>query len=355
MADGQSFSSWVALALVAGCSAGASLEPVPVGEPPPERLSEWNLFRGDLSAQRPTGEAYEYEVNATLFQDGATKTRFLRLPAGGTVEYTEQGPWQVPVGTVVIKTFAFPFDLRSPDAGARLLETRLLVREEDGFEAHVYVWDEAQEEAFRKPIGERIPVDYIDRNGEQASLRYMAPNLNQCDGCHAGGGELDLLGPRTKQMDRVFDDGSGPENQITRFHARGLFDAPPTAPRESMVDPYGDAPLEARARSYLDANCGHCHRPGASAGSTGLWLEWEIDEARALGVCRRPVAAGAGAGGLRYDIVPGRPDESILVFRMESEDPEIKMPELPAVTADTRGAGLIREWIGGMEPAGCDG
>jgi hypothetical protein len=47
------------------------------------------------------------------------------------------------------------------------------------------------------------------------------------------------------------------------------------------------------------------------------------------GVCPRPVAAGHGSGELRYDVVPGEPDQSIIVYRMRSTDPAIRMPQLP--------------------------
>ena len=64
-------------------------------------------------------------------------------------------------------------------------------------------------------------------------------------------------------------------------------------------------------------------------------------------------AAGPGTGGHDYDIVPGHPEESILVFRISSTDPEIKMPELPNKIVDKRGVELVSEWITGMTPEGC--
>jgi hypothetical protein len=109
--------------------------------------------------------------------------------------------------------------------------------------------------------------------------------------------------------------------------------------------------LERRARAYLDANCSHCHRPGGEAGSTALDLRAETEDAFKLGTCRTPVAAGPGSGQHRYDIVPGDPDASIMVFRMESTDPELKMPELPTLTSDAAGTALVREWIAAMPPS----
>ena len=63
------------------------------------------------------------------------------------------------------------------------------------------------------------------------------------------------------------------------------------------------------------------------------------------GICKSPIAAGPGAGGRTADIVPGMPDSSIFIYRMESTDPEIKMPEIPNMVSDDFGVELISEWI----------
>jgi len=99
------------------------------------------------------------------------------------------------------------------------------------------------------------------------------------------------------------------------------------------------------ARGYLDVNCAHCHRPGAGASNSGLDLRWEQTDQAALGVMKRPVAAGRGAGQLLFSVVPGKPDESILVHRMESTEPGVAMPELGKDTVDRDGLAVVRRWI----------
>jgi hypothetical protein len=181
------------------------------------------------------------------------------------------------------------------------------------------------------------------------------PNNNQCYRCHGQPGRTGLLGPRTAQLDRVFDHGAGPVNQLQHLGSLGLFDGPvPAASERVRLSAYDDttATAEARARSYLDANCGHCHNPSADASFSGLFLNADNTLPIGLGVCRRPFSAG-GTGGNRYDIVPGRPEESVLVFRMRSEDPLIKMPELPTQTSDPLGVALVSAWIRGLRPEGC--
>src|SRR5690606_31406376 len=128
----------------------------------------------------------------------------------------------------------------------------------------------------------------------------------------------------------------------------------PAADRASLEAPFGEGDLDARARSYLDANCAHCHQEGGAAEQSGLWLNAHITDALMIGVCKRPVAAGRGARRRLYDIVPGAPDESVIVYRMESDEAGIRMPELGVSVPHDEGVALIRAWIAAMEPVACE-
>ena len=108
-------------------------------------------------------------------------------------------------------------------------------------------------------------------------------------------------------------------------------------------------PLEARARGYLDINCGHCHKPDGSASNSGLWLTLEETSPVRLGLKKHPTAAGRGSGNRRYVVDPGHPEESILAFRMASTEPGIAMPELGRTLPDPVGIDLINQWIAKME------
>ncbi len=100
-----------------------------------------------------------------------------------------------------------------------------------------------------------------------------------------------------------------------------------------------------RARAYLDINCGHCHSAVGPADTSGLWLDAGTTEQRRLGLCKPPVAAGQGTGDHLFDIVPGRPQDSILVYRMASLDPGAMMPELGRGTVHEEGVAVVRDWI----------
>jgi hypothetical protein len=110
--------------------------------------------------------------------------------------------------------------------------------------------------------------------------------------------------------------------------------------------------LDARARAYLDVNCVHCHSATGPANTTGLTFEPAVATDRHLGVCKPPVAAGRGTGDHMIDIIPGRPDDSILPYRLASKEPGVMMPEQGRGTVHREGLALIRDWIAAM-PGAC--
>jgi uncharacterized repeat protein (TIGR03806 family) len=329
---------------------------VPAG---PLALSEWGLFT-DLPHQVPAADVIPYEVISPLFSDYATKHRFIRVPAGMqiTIDPTS-GDLVFPEGSVIVKTFGFLADLRDPTSAERLIETRLLVRHAGAWQPLVYLYDADMREAHLWQYGSRIPVMWIDRSGAPVSITYHVPDANTCTNCHGGADPVHLLGVRVRQLDRTHDYGHGLENELDHLVTLGvLASAPAPADRHPLVDPFGSAPLDARARSYLEANCANCHRPNGGSDQSGLWLGIDVDPTdplmrTRLGFCKDPAAAGSSAGGRRYDIHPGDPDDSIMIYRVESEVPGVKMPELPTVLHHAEGAALLRTWISAMPLDSC--
>ncbi len=320
----------------------------------PQRISDWGLFT-DPARQLAAEGLVEYELRAPLFSDYSSKHRFIQVPEGERITVDATGRMVFPEGTVIAKTFGFLADLRDPASEERLIETRLLERRDGRWIPYVYLWNEDESEAHLTRIGARVPVTFIDLAGETQSISYRVPSVTQCGNCHGGQGAIEPLGPRVEQLDRDHDYGSGPENQLARLVSVGWLDAMPMGTR-TFVDPADPAePLEARARSYLHANCAHCHREGGAADQSGLWFDIDVTEPSRLGICKVPVAAGRGTGGRGVDVWPGDPEQSVLIFRMESTEAGIKMPELPAVLSHREGVALMREWITAMPPTGCGG
>ncbi len=130
-------------------------------------------------------------------------------------------------------------------------------------------------------------------------------------------------------------------NQISHWTTLGFLEEKRYS-NYLMVDAFDqNYDIDNRARSYLDINCGHCHSPEGSASSSGLYLSIDDEE---FGIYKKPVAAGRGSGGLSYSIVPGHPEESILLFRMLSNEPDIMMPESGRSLMHIEASDLITEW-----------
>jgi hypothetical protein len=128
----------------------------------------------------------------------------------------------------------------------------------------------------------------------------------------------------------------------------GLLKAAPQQtdrPKLVTFDDEESGSIDHRARAWLDVNCAHCHNPQGSARTSGLDLTSTQADPAKFGVFKSPVAAGKGSGGRRYDIIPGKPDDSILLYRIESEEPGARMPNLARNMAHTESNQLIRNWI----------
>ena len=145
----------------------------------------------------------------------------------------------------------------------------------------------------------------------------------------------------------------GTENQLSHWSAIGYLKGAPGNTELAPSVPVWNVPesgaLEARARAYLDVNCAHCHTLGGAGDTSGLFLDYTETDPVKIGINKRPVAAGRGSGGRLFDIKPGDPDGSIFIYRMESTDPGIMMPELGRTLVHEEGVQLIRDWIAAMD------
>lgn len=327
--------------------------PLSARDRPPEKLSALGLFAGDGASQQPLEGVIPYDLNTPLFSDYTAKYRFVKLPPGKQAEYSAEGVFELPVGTVIAKTFAMPCDLRNPQAGQRLLETRVLQRASDGWSGYSYVWNDEQTEAKLQVAGGVIDVEWIHTDGGRRTNDYLVPNVNQCKGCHASDAGVQPIGVRARHLNRDFDYAEGRENQLarwTRIKALAGAPEPAQAPRlAAWDDPHAD--LDERARAWLEVNCAHCHQPGGHAQNAGLDLRFGQRQPVKIGIRKPPVAAGTGSGGRRYDILPGKPQESILMFRLLSTHPDVMMPELGKRLVHEEGVELIRQWIEAIDEA----
>ena len=332
----------------------------------PQRLSDWNLFRDDGARLIPREQTLVFTPANPLFTDYAGKLRTMWLPAGEQARM-QDGELEFPAGSILSKTFYYPTGadgvlLESANheneldrQQHRMIETRLLVRREDGWHAMAYVWNGEQSEAFLRVAGASASVS-LQRPSGIEDFVYFVPNENQCAGCHVTvhpDGPLHPLGAVAKQLAAaVLNQNEYPDmghpSQLQAMQERGWLEATSPQPAAaSWEDTHAD--LDTRAQAYLNIHCGHCHNPDGAADTSALVLDGNHRNPVEFGVCKTPVAAGGGAGDLLYNIYPGAPERSILLYRMESSEPDEMMPELGRSLVHEDGVALLREWISAMD------
>jgi len=342
----------------------------------PEHLSDWHVLWRDGGRLALNERVVPYDLNTPLFSDYAHKLRTLYLPSGTAARYEATQTFDFPVGTIITKTFYYPrggdsatsvartYDQSRDFAGegldlanVRLIETRILVRRAQGWEALPYVWNAEQTEAELARTGDEVALELLGQDGAREAFTYVVPNENQCAGCHVADLKTKAIAPiglKARHLNRDYVFAGGAENQLAHLQKLGYLTglpAPAEVPRNANWRNSGE-PLEARARAYLDVNCGHCHSPTGPADTTALSFDVGSPVDRHLGLCKPPVAAGRGTGDHLFDIVPGHPQDSILPFRMASREPGVMMPEQGRGTVHREGLELIREWIAAL-PGEC--
>jgi uncharacterized repeat protein (TIGR03806 family) len=307
------------------------------------KLSDYDFFKGALQHLEPNEGVIAYSLNSALFSDYAFKKRFVSMPKGNAIGYHPTDVLEFPEGTVLIKNFYYPADFRKPDKEKRIIETRLLILENAEWKTLPYIWNEQQTEAYLEVAGKSVDVEWIHFDGNKRKISYSIPNINQCKGCHLRGDKVMPIGPTARQLNHKEDGG----NLLTTWQAKGVLKNLPAmneVPRLAAYENENEN-VAHRARAWLEINCAHCHRADGPAKTSGLHLLADVADLSVLGVGKAPIAAGKGSGGRLYGIVPGKPEESILQYRIESTHPGIMMPELGRKLVHEEGVALVRQWI----------
>jgi uncharacterized repeat protein (TIGR03806 family) len=376
---------WVAPLALAMSLTACQRAPAPVNfiaEGKPEKLSDWHVVERNGQRLQLNAGVLPYDLNTPLFSDHAHKLRTVWMPAGRAARYEAEQAFDFPVGTILSKTFYYPkvegapadstlvrqttaTAVSSPAEGldlakVRLIETRLLVRREAGWEALPYVWNEEQTEATLERTGDQQQLELVNDAGRHQRFAYVVPNENQCASCHVVNLKDKVftpIGPKARHLNRDLHYAEGNENQLARWVKAGFLTGVPSHADWHELPRAADwrdekAPLAERARAYLDINCAHCHQANATASNTALRLDAFAPVDWQMGLCKPPVAAGKGTGDRLFGIVPGQPDASIMAFRLASNEGGVMMPELGRNTVHEDGLKLVRQWIGSL-PGRC--
>ncbi len=289
------------------------------------KLTETGCLDPAHASQPPLG-MIGYVVNSPLWSDGATKDRWVYVPANAKIGVRSDGDFDLPRGSVAVKTFS---------RGGKKIETRLFARyEDDSWAGYSYEWNDEQSDAVLLRAGKTKDLG--------SGAMWTFPSRAECATCHTSVAGF-TLGLEVRQLDRS-DPSDDRKSQLDKFASRLELPVTPglLSPLSAADSPL--ATVEERARGYLHANCSSCHREGSGAGAATLDLR--IDRAfRETKTCNvLPQGGSLGIGGARL-VVPGDPARSILLARMRTLDPTTRMPPIATHLVDDVGAAAVEAWV----------
>lgn len=338
---------------------------------PPTLLSETGAF-SDVPNLVPNAGLIAYEPKAPLWSDRALKPRWMAIPNSDEgdpgvfdgpnekIIFSENGEWSFPEGSVFVKHFVLPLDERDPDNPAlqKRLETRFAVKgEDDSYFFFTYKWNPTDTEATLIPAGDTSAYDsthtVIDMNGSSYQQTWEYPSRSQCFDCHqttAGS----ILGVKSRQLNNFFTYPStgtrghqmATMNELDMFDQELALTAVVNYIKSSNI---GDttATLEHRVRSYLDANCSHCHRPGSNAGQSTFDALLTTPLNLAGIVNGAPLAGNLGIPGA--DIVKPRSHEESILWVRDNALGSNQMPPIGKLMNDEAYLQVLSDWIERMD------
>ncbi|WP_430905284.1 RICIN domain-containing protein, partial [Maribacter flavus] len=337
----------------------------------PVLLSETGVFDtdgdgdfSDIGELTVTQGFIPYEMIDPFWSDGAYKRRWMAIPNDGShntpaeqIQWSENGDWQFPIGSVLVKHFNYPIDDTNPNV-TRKIETRFSIKGADGsFYFLTYKWNAAETDATLVDMttGDTANIQVATNGGGTRNVNWLYPSNSQCIQCHdpALGGSL---GPRTRFLNKDFDyaeKGGIEGNQLVTLSALGILDQTITDPdtetylTHAPMDDDLNYTLDERARSYLDNNCAYCHQP-----ATGNRAQFDLRLINTLQQTGLLTAIGNNIPGeptITRILVPGDAANSQLYHRANSLDPGIMMPPVAKGIIDTEGVALLEAWINQLE------
>ncbi len=327
----------------------------------PRKLSETGLF-ASMKESLPAPGVVPFAVNAAQWSDHATAERLVGLPGISSVKIYD-GPVSIPGGFfsaevffpkdgVLAKTISLETERGNP-ASRRRLETQLLHFDGVTWRGYTYAWNEEQTDAALVPAAgsERtVIVTDAEAPGGKRKQTWRFHSRTECMTCHnpwAG----HTLAFTHMQLDRDVRAGASVINQLQTLQSAGLVErlAHPDRKGNSFVSPHrltdprdATADLNERARSYLHANCAHCHRFGGG-GTVDLELRYgpTLEQTKTLEV--RPTQGNFEIANAHI-LSPGDPYRSVLYYRLAKLG-RGRMPHIGSEVVDESGLRLVRDWI----------
>ncbi|MDG1892212.1 MAG: PQQ-dependent sugar dehydrogenase [Verrucomicrobiota bacterium] len=312
----------------------------------PLQLSETGVFK-DSARHQPALGVYPYTVEMQPWENGTSAQRWLALR--GMQQVQPKGLLSIfPKDAVLVKTLSWSQD-EGATPGQIPIETQLLHYNGEAWNAYTYAWNASGTDA--RLVGEQGEV--VHALHEDSSIKATAaiggpkqwayaPRVN-CLRCHnawsgyaLGWNERQLAGS-PHQRGRISESWDN-------LSALGLIEkkrrgSPKVSDTMSEV--------EYMARSYLHANCAHCHRQNAG-GMVDAQLYFDKPSSQASLIGEEPLRGDFGLPAAMV-VAPGDPFRSVLYYRMIKSGSG-HMPLLGASLVDSEGVDRIFNWIRSMSP-----
>jgi uncharacterized repeat protein (TIGR03806 family) len=318
----------------------------------PRLLSQTGLFT-DTASHRVDPALIPYDVNAPLWSDNALKQRFIALPNDSQIEHTSAHGWNFPDGGALVKTFALEMEPGNP-ASQRRLETRVMLKQGANWAGYTYIWNDAQTDAELAPaagVDQTYTVKDPTAPNGQREQTWHYPSRAECLVCHSRAANF-ALGLSDLQMNRDLNYPTGrTANQLDTLEHLGVLRAEKDKPlftenperMPHLVNPADTSqPLDARARSYLHANCAHCHVE-AGGGNASVDLDY-LNPPENAKLFDTPAQSNTLNHPAARLVATGHPDLSILYHRLATRGPG-QMPPVGSNLVDTQATKLLQAWI----------
>ncbi|MEL6809748.1 MAG: Ig-like domain-containing protein [Bacteroidota bacterium] len=316
---------------------------------PYPKLSDYNFFMGEMKNQEPVYGVLPYEPITPLFTDYAKKKRFVWMPNGLQAEYVGDAELlNFPVGSVLIKSFYYNNVL--PANNTQIIETRLMIKKTDGWIFADYIWNEAQDEGLLDTVGDGgfVPVEWTE-NGVTRNINYRIPATSQCITCHKANFENAPIGVKPQNLNSDYTYADGVSNQLDKWIEQGYLLGNVPSDITTVVkwdDP--SEPLDLRVRSYFDINCASCHSDAGHCNYRTLRFAYDLSSLdENIGICNDPDTPIPGYEDAKV-VDPGNPENSILFFRLSTNEEQYRMPLLGRTIQHEEGVALIEEWINSL-------
>ena len=297
----------------------------------PARLVDTGLY-SDAAPRALADGIVTVSPRYPLWSDGAEKQRYLSLPPGTQIDTSNMDDWKFPVGTRVWKSFSLD---------GRLVETRLLEKrrepDDGGWFQMSYAWLDDESDAVAVPEG----VTNV------RGTTYEIPAQRDCRSCHYHG-EKPIIGISALQLSTTADGSDSPS--MAALLERGWLSAAPAR----RYTPPGTGVVQ-DALGYLHGNCGYCHySKSAVAAEVKVFMNLFVADDDPLATQAYRTLVGQPIHhfpdvGLEGLVVPGKPDKSLVHYRMDRRD-VAQMPPIVTHELDESGVATVDKWILGLAP-----